>query len=196
MKRSKSIGFILAIFAALYMAWCVPQVWADEEADNLFNRGKFEYADDHYKAALDYLKKAVARDPYTLEYKYYLALTQIKLGQVDEGAAVMVTLAEKYPTQYGKVYFDLGPVYMQRKQWSKAIETIDKALKVDPRRADMVFDMAIANLNMERYPEAVNLFNKTKTVDPKFAQVSDYHIGLCQFKMAQYDRAKTTLEAA
>ncbi|MBF0475264.1 MAG: tetratricopeptide repeat protein, partial [Deltaproteobacteria bacterium] len=196
MKRSKSIGFILAIFTVLYMAWCVPQVWADEEADNLFNRGKFEYADDHYQAALDYLKKALARDPDNLEYKYYLALTQIKLGRVNEGVAVMETLVAKDPAQYNKVYFDLGTSYMQLKQWSKAIEMFDKALKIDPRRADVVFNVGIAYLNQEKYPEAVNFFNKAKTVDPKFAQVSEYHIGLCQFKMEQYDRAKTTLETA
>ena len=51
-------------------------------------------------------------------------------------------------------------------QYDKSIETYDKALKIDPKNAEITTDMAVAYRRLGKTDESVKLFRKALEIDP------------------------------
>ena len=85
--------------------------------------------------ALEYLKAAYSDDPGSAHIFNKLGMTLRKSGHLEEAEKFYIQALE----QAGRneyIYFNLGRVYLDMKQWKNAISTADRALDIRPDFAE------------------------------------------------------------
>lgn len=89
----------------------------------------------YYSEALEYLKSAYADDPGSAHVFNKLGMALRKSGHLEEAEKFYIQALE----QAGRneyIYFNLGRVYLDMKQWKNAISAADRALDVSPDFAE------------------------------------------------------------
>lgn len=104
------------------------------------------------------------------------ANTEVKGG--DRGYALSVMLkvlngeakGKKKYTPVAADYIELGDAYRQLggENGGKAISTYEKALELEPNRAEAVMKQGLVNFNARLLQEAVNDWTKATTIDPNY----------------------------
>lgn len=89
----------------------------------------------------------------------------------------------------------LGRVYLRRRQHEAAIATLEKAISLNPSRAESYASLADALTFAGRAGEAVPLLQKAMRMDPLYPPRTDMYLGRALYFDKQYDRAVLSLEA-
>ena len=96
-------------------------------------------------------------------------------------------------------YFDalnnLGATYNLYKDYSNALKSISKALKIRPNIADAYNNLGTAELNLENESEAIKSYNKAIKIDPKFVLAYSNLCGLYE-RSNKLEKLKETLNKA
>lgn len=95
-----------------------------DEGVNFYRQGK-------YQEALSKFETALKLEPNNLKAESFLRKTKIKLGQEIEESGHKLNLTPK--TSEADQYVEQGLKLYEQKQYNEAIQTWDKALKLDPR---------------------------------------------------------------
>ena len=93
----------------------------------------------------------------------------------------------------GAAYANLGVVYMRRKQWSKALESLHKAQELMPNVAGIRLNIGLAYYRQNEFLKAIPAFESVVREQPDAAQAR-YLLGLCYFFAERWNNAATTLE--
>jgi tetratricopeptide (TPR) repeat protein len=100
-----------------------------------YDRGKMKRAlNDHENAVIDY-KKSIALNPNIKEAHTALGVSLIYLQQFDEGEQAFLTGIKNSP-ETAMNYHNLGLIYGEKKEYTKAIRQIELAVKKDPKYTD------------------------------------------------------------
>jgi tetratricopeptide (TPR) repeat protein len=95
--------------------------------------------------------------------------------------------------QVGGAYANLGVVYMRRKQWTKALETLHKAEQLMPEVAGIRLNVGLAYYRQNEFLKAIPLFESVVRDQPDAPQPR-HLLGLCYFFANRWADAATTLE--
>jgi tetratricopeptide (TPR) repeat protein len=132
---------------------------------------------------------AVGNDPAKLFQRGQDALTH---GQLDEAEHAFRSVLQLDPKS-GGAYANLGVVYMRRKQWNKALESLHQAERLMPQVPGIRLNIGLAYYRQNEFPKAIPPFESVLRDQPDAAQAR-YLLGLCYFFSERWSDATSTLE--
>ena len=89
----------------------------------------------------------------------------------------------------------LGLIYLQRRQYSEAIKSFERAVEIDPREADAHFQLGRIARLQGRFDDALKQFEAVAKIDPQHSQNEVWReIGDAYIAAARYAEARPALE--
>jgi tetratricopeptide (TPR) repeat protein len=130
-------------------------------------------------------------DPAILFQRAQEALARGDLDEAERDFRGVLQLDHKSGAAYG----NLGVVYMRRKQWTKAIDTLHRAelLSVMPQVAGIRLNIGLAYFRQNEFLKAIPPFEAVVRDQPDAVQPR-YLLGLCYFFADRWADAANTLE--
>lgn len=112
----------------------------------------------------------------------------IKINKPAEAANLYKQLIETYPDNADN-YCHLAKYYVEQKQYSLAIETYKKALKLD---SGAICDIELGKLycTLGKYYEAIDVFKKAIVIEPKYV-AAYFNLGQAYYLLEMYQDAIT-----
>jgi type IV pilus biogenesis/stability protein PilW len=92
-------------------------------------------------------------------------------------------------------YFRLGQVQLEQGKTMQAIESLDKALKLDPEHAEAHYFLGYIRYQQSEYKPAEKEFRKAIKINPYFTDAHN-HLGLVYREMKEYDKALAEFQTA
>jgi tetratricopeptide (TPR) repeat protein len=139
--------------------------------------------------AVPVASSAAAADPAQLFQDGQDALTQ---GRLDDAEKDFQLLLAANP-QVAGAYANLGVVYMRRKQWTKALESLRKAEQLMPHVAGIRLNIGLAYYRQNEFLKAIPFFESVVRDQPDASQPR-HLLGLCYFFANRWTEAAATLE--
>ena len=130
-----------------------------------------------------------ATDPAHLFQAGQEALNQ---GRLDEAERDFRQVLAANP-QVGGAYANLGVVYMRRKQWAKAQQTLREAERLLPQVAGIRLNIGLSYYRQSEFLKAIPLFESVVRDQPDALQPR-HLLGLCYFFVERWADAADTLE--
>lgn len=161
-----------------------------------FVDGVEAFEDTDYNAAFDAFKKAVEINPSKIEYQYYLGITYSALKKNKKALEILENVAEKEPVTFIRAYFDIAAIFSRRKDYQKAIDTLNLAERINPEMARIYLEKAYAYKHLEQYGPAIENLDRVKKLDPKLTQQVCYDTGSVYFHAEQFDRSEEMFQKA
>ena len=128
-------------------------------------------------------------DPAQLFQRGQDALTQGRLDEAERAFTQVLAIDPKV----GGAYANLGVVYMRRKQWTKALESLHRAETLMPQVAGIRLNIGLAYYKQNEFLKAIPPFESAVRDQPNALQPR-YLLGLCYFFAERWADAATTLE--
>ena len=128
-------------------------------------------------------------DPAQLFQSGQEALTENRLDEAERDFRQVISL----DPQAGGAYANLGVVYMRRKQWSKALESLRQAEKLMPQVAGIRLNIGLAYFRQNEFLKAIPPFESVVHDQPDALQPR-HLLGLCYFFTERWADAAYTLE--
>jgi arylsulfatase A-like enzyme/cytochrome c-type biogenesis protein CcmH/NrfG len=97
--------------------------------------------------------------------KLYAARTAVRMGELEKGEKILKEI-EKEDPQNPRVYQSLGKIYQQRKEWLKAIEEFNEAIKLNPRDVVSYFQLSQSYYSLGMMDEAAKAAQATLSLRP------------------------------
>ena len=113
-------------------------------------------------------------------------------GRLDEAERDFRQVLAANP-QVGGAYANLGVVYMRRKQWAKALETLQQAEHLMPQVAGIRLNIGLAYYRQSEFLKAIPPFESVVRDQPDALQPR-HLLGLCYFFTERWADAADTLE--
>ena len=135
------------------------------------------------------MSKQLAEEVIKIEPEYYAPYTLLAfLNQRN------LPLAEKYAQKALHLndsdpiaHITMGQVYLQKRQWGKAIAMGERALELDPNGAEVHNHYGSFLNEAGRFEEAIPLLEKAFRLNPYPPSFYYYRLGLAYFYMGRYD---------
>jgi len=86
----------------------------------------------------------------------------VTLNRIDSNQEINDVMRRRYEN----VYFDLGEIYFNKKDFDKAIALYERGLTINSWRTDKVFELALAYKNKGLYKEAYDRFRQVLILKP------------------------------
>jgi len=93
----------------------------------------------------------------------------------------------------GPAYANLGVVYMRRKQWNRALRSLEKAAQLMPQVAGVRLNIGLAYYRQNEFLKAIPPFESVVREQPDALQAR-YLLGLCYFFAGRWADAVSALE--
>lgn len=134
----------------------------------------------HYamEASISAYKKASEINPENIDYKISLASAIMELGEeVMQGVQILLGIIEKNPDHI-PANLILGRYGIISGQYDKAIQRLEKVVKLDPTNTEAYFYLAEAYNGIGRKQDAIETFEQCKKLvnDPGFSAEIDNYI--------------------
>jgi tetratricopeptide (TPR) repeat protein len=113
-------------------------------------------------------------------------------GRLDEAERAFREVLALDP-QLAGAYANLGVVYMRRKQWTKALEMLNKAERLAPQVAGIRLNIGLAYYRQNEFLKAIPQFESVVRDQPDALQPR-HLLGLCYFFAERWADAANTLE--
>jgi len=123
---------------------------------------------------------------------FQLGQDALARGQLDDAERDFRKVLE-LDSQSGAAYANLGVVYMRRKQWTKALDALQKAEHRMPGVAGIRLNIGLAYYRQNEFLQAIPPFESVVRDQPDALQPR-YLLGLCYFFAQRYADATETLE--
>ncbi len=121
-----------------------------------FNLGYNQYLNSRYKESLPYYEKSILSDEKNSTYYYYRAMSNEKLGKVQETVADLKKTIELDPNFSGAYNF-LGYLYAeQNMELPESIRLIQKAIEIEPDNPSYQDSLGWVLYRLSRYEESLH----------------------------------------
>jgi serine/threonine protein kinase/Tfp pilus assembly protein PilF len=90
----------------------------------------------------------------------------------------------------------LGYIYMDRKEYPKAIETYLKVTELAPRQPDTFFNLGYAYTITKNYQQAKTMYGRVVELRPAFTDEALFNLAVIHEKLGERDRCLKNLEQA
>jgi len=132
---------------------------------------------------------AKSGDPAQLFQRGQEALNHGQLDEAERDFRGVLALDQRA----GGAYANLGVVYMRRRQWTKALEMLQKAEQLMPLVAGIRLNVGLAYYRQNEFLKAIPAFESVLRDQPD-AEQPRYLLGLCYFFAERWADAAATLE--
>ena len=92
-------------------------------------------------------------------------------------------------------YYRLSQVQLEQGKTMQAIESVDKALKLDPENAEAHYLLGFIRYQQSEYKPAVKEFRRALKLNPYYTDAHN-HLGLVYRETKEYDKALAEFQAA
>ena len=130
-----------------------------------------------------------AADPAQIFQRGQDALTRGRLDAAEQDFRQVLQL----DPQAGPAYANLGVVYMRRKQWTRALRSLEKAQQLMPNVAGVRLNIGLAYYRQNEFLKAIPPFESVVREQPDALQPR-YLLGLCYFFAGRWADATSALE--
>lgn len=127
--------------------------------------GEAENRLGHYSEALAAFDRSLATAPHHTRTRYLRALTLLSLGRGDDARTSLQSLVKDQPG-FLPAYSALARVYRDAGDTANLRKTLDKALGINPRHRDNLFELAMLDYNEGRLDAAEKLLRQLLDLDP------------------------------
>lgn len=114
-------------------------------------------------------------------------------GYVDEALAAFQRAVESEPN-YAAAWFNLGTIYLSKKQYPEARKCLLEATRLNPQDADAWNNLGMVSGELEQYDEALEEFHKAARANPNYILAVQNMIGVYEFQGRATDAQKTLQE--
>jgi Tfp pilus assembly protein PilF len=97
-------------------------------------------------------------------------------------------------TNFTPAYVELGKEYLRIGEGQLAIDTFEKALKIDPNSPVLRLNYGIALLNQKQFPAAETEMRLSIEKGKEYSLVANYYLGLALLAEHKFDEARTIFE--
>ncbi|MCB0418616.1 MAG: tetratricopeptide repeat protein [Bdellovibrionaceae bacterium] len=97
--------------------------------------------------------------------------------------------------QKAKIHLQMAVDYLQRREYSQAIEQTHKALKMDPEYPSAYNHLALIYMETKRYDRAEKAFHKALSLKPKYPEVLN-NLGVLMNRQEKYAEAENYFQKA
>jgi len=128
-------------------------------------------------------------DPAAVFQRGQEALNQNRLDEAERDFRQVLQADPKA----GAAYANLGVVYMRRRQWGKALESLNRAKELMPKVAGIRLNLGLAYFRQNEFLKAIPPLESVVREQPEASQPR-YLLGLCYFFAERWSDATSTLE--
>jgi len=188
----------MTVAIVLSCVFFLPQMVSAEnqEAKQLFSRSQFEFGDDRYQEALNFIDQAIKLDQVNLNYQHFRGTILARLKRYNEAIQVLRSVMAKDPVGQQAIIIELANVYAAMKDGANAEIHYIKAIQLFPNRPDLYLSRGLVYLSMNQYDRSEADFRHVAKADPKLAAFALYHLALVSYKKDDFGQAKERLEQA
>jgi tetratricopeptide (TPR) repeat protein len=90
----------------------------------------------------------------------------------------------------------LGYIYMERKNYSEAIETYLRVTELAPRQPDTFFNLGYLYTITKKYQQAKAMYRRVVELGPAFTDEALFNLAVIHEKLGERDRCIASLEKA
>jgi len=112
-----------------------------------------------------------------------------------QAADFLESIVRENPTRYPQVWFFLGTLAYDRKEFVRAADYMEKALLIEPNLEQAYYDLAGIKLNLQQPNEAIELLMRAQA---RFSQnfLGEFFLGLAHSKLKDYAESLKHFTAA
>ncbi len=173
------------------------------EADALFRKGVDLVNKAEYAAARETFEAYLGQGTNQLkktEAEYYRAFSALSLFHQD-GEKLVEKFIHDNPShpKASVAYYELGDFYYKQKEYTKAIEYLNRAnfQALSPeQRVTLLFELGYSHFTRRQFDQALTSFNKLKSGNSAYQAPASYYAGYIEYEQGKYDQAITDLERA
>ena len=178
---------LLAVFFAMMSTGCASRA---VRAQRSFESGKRYFEQQKFAEAAIEFQKSLKRNPQSWEPRYYLALSEVKLGQLQEGYRNLKAVVELQPS-FVPAHLELAELFLLGGKTEEARKQVDAAQSLDPKDARAQALLARTYLLEKDFPRAIQEFEKAKQLAPSerkvWSETGLAEIGAKQYALAEKD---------
>jgi len=155
------------------------------------------YQVGNFREALGYFKQIVTLDNSNTDA--WRGIGEISKGLKDFQTAIHAY--EKYLEissdrfEAAEVYTNLGSVYTELNNYSKATEYFLQAIEINPNLVPAVYNLAVSYLHRKEYDKAIKNYQTAISLDVRFIRAY-YGLATCYRNRGAYDKAFETYDLA
>ncbi|MEW6482814.1 MAG: tetratricopeptide repeat protein [bacterium] len=136
-------------------------VIGDEGKSHYLKAKAYEKSKDFYSAIIEY-KKALLKDPDSIELKTSLAFAYLYNHEEDLALKVFLSIAKTKP----EIWHTIGRICVKQKRYKSAIEAYNQALKIKENTI-ILYDLAEAYLFAKKIDGAISTYKRIIELSPK-----------------------------
>lgn len=190
--RSRLLSVFSAVIAGLYLL-AASHIHAQEpDAEVAATEGVLAYRTHHYKDALRLLRTALEFHQSNARALYYLGLTHLALGQVEQAVPPLETLHDLRPDDLDAMY-QLGGAYFALAQYDKAEPLLEEAFRRQPDLEHLGYYVGFLRYRHKDYQRAAEAFGATRSEDADIQQLAKFYRGLSLGVLGLSDQALAEL---
>ena len=170
-------------------------------ADAYIKRGRCYYEVKQYKSASEDLEQAYKLAPNDEHIRSMHKILHEGLAASNGGKAALKTALkaafkeESKPSLAAKDYYNDGITNLNERNYSKALENLSRAIKLDPKYIDAYGKRAMVYAQNEQYDKAI--LDYTKVIELDSENNSGYHErGMCYYILGQHKNALEDINKA
>jgi tetratricopeptide (TPR) repeat protein len=129
-----------------------------------------EIAHEDAEAARAYIGKALEKKGNYAEAVYLLALLQVQAKDMAGAIQSVGSLAALFP-QDPTVFFQLGNLYFEDRQYERAVLALGRAVELDPQYANAKYVLGLSLYEVGQRAQALEQFEALAATNPENAQV-------------------------
>jgi tetratricopeptide (TPR) repeat protein len=190
--RSRFLPFFSAVVAGVCFLATVHAHGQEPDAEVAATEGVLAYRVQHYQDALKLLRTALEFHRQNARALYYLGLTHLALGQVEQAVPPLETLHDLRPEDLDAMY-QLGGAYFALAQYEKAEPLLEEAFRREPDLEHLGYYVGFLRYRHKDYQRAAEAFGATRSEDADIQQLAKFYRGLSLGILGLSDQALSEL---
>ncbi len=153
--------------------------------DILANLGTIEIQHGNIEIGIEYLKNSIKKNPFQPKMISNLANGLLEIGKVEESIDYFQNAIKLQPSHSPEIYYNLGRAFRMSKDYDKAIDSYQKAIKIDAHHVPSFLNLGFLYNELKQYQLAINSFNHGIKIQPKNIQLI-YNRGVSYLNLNSY----------
>ena len=153
----------------------MPAVFAGEVEDYIL-KGNQAVKDRRYKDAVQEYEKVINIDPNNSQANLLLGMTYAQMKEYEKAVKYAKKASELSPAYSS--FYHLGLIYGAKRETAKALEALDKALRINPESYTAHYQKGLIHSAREEYDEALQAYRKSVELNPNFDNAYSALVGI------------------
>ncbi len=153
--------------------------------DVLGNLGIIEIQHGNIEIGIEHLKNSIEKNPFQPKMITNLANALLELGKVKESIDYFERAIKLQPDDSPEIYYNLGRAFKLARDFDKAIDSYQKALKIDTHHIPSFLNLGFLYNELQQFRLAINLYSDGIKIQPKNIQLI-YNRGISYLNFHSY----------